>query len=134
MAPYARAVGANDDIRVAVVGFRGQGSLHLRKLRELSGVRVVAVCDVDQNVLDRELQRSAGKGEKITGYTDVRRLLEDASIDAITTATPDHWHAPITVWACQAGKDVYVEKPISHNLWEGRKMVEAARKYNRIVQ
>ncbi len=134
VAPHARALGANDDIRVAVVGFRGQGSLHLRLLRELAGVRVVAVCDVDQSVLDRELERSAGKGEKLTAYTDVRKLLEDKNIDAITTATPDHWHALITIWACQAGKDVYVEKPISHNLWEGRKMVEAARKYNRIVQ
>lgn len=132
--PHARALGANDDIRVAVVGCRGQGSVHLRLLRELEGVRVVAVCDVDQNVLDRELQRSAGRGEKIAAYTDVRKLLEDKSIDAITTATPDHWHALITIWACQAGKDVYVEKPISHNLWEGRKMVEAARVHNRIVQ
>lgn len=134
LAPYARALGANDDIRVAVVGFRGQGSLHLRLLRELAGVRVVAVCDVDQSVLDRELARSAGKGEQLAVYTDVRKLLEDKNIDAVTTATPDHWHALITIWACQAGKDVYVEKPISHNLWEGRKMVEAARKYNRIVQ
>ncbi|MGE0756156.1 MAG: Gfo/Idh/MocA family protein [Pirellulaceae bacterium] len=134
LAPHARAVGANDEVRVAVVGFRGQGGLHLRLLRELAGVRVVAVCDVDQHVLDRELARSAGKGEKLAVYTDVRKLLEDKNIDAITTATPDHWHALVTIWACQAGKDVYVEKPISHNLWEGRKMVEAARKYNRIVQ
>jgi predicted dehydrogenase len=134
LAPHARALGANDDIRVAVVGFRGQGSLHLRLLRELAGVRVVAVCDVDQSVLDRELAKSAGKGEQLAVYSDVRKLLEDKNIDAITTATPDHWHALITIWACQAGKDVYVEKPISHNLWEGRKMVEAARKYNRIVQ
>ena len=134
LAPHARVLGANNDLRVAVVGFRGQGGLHLRLLRELAGVRVVAVCDVDQSVLDRELQRSAGKGEKLAVYTDVRKLLDDKNIDAITTATPDHWHALITVWACQAGKDVYVEKPISHNLWEGRKMVEAARKYNRIVQ
>lgn len=134
LAPHARAQGANDDIRVAVVGFRGQGGLHLQKLRELPGVRVVAVCDVDQDVLDRELKKASDRGEKITGYTDVRKLLEDKNIDAITTATPDHWHALITIWACQAGKDVYVEKPISHNLWEGRKMVEAARKYGRIVQ
>ena len=134
VAPHARAMGANDDLRVAVVGFRGQGGLHLRLLRELSGVRVVAVCDVDEDVLNRELKRSSDRSEKIAGYTDVRKLLEDKSIDAVTTATPDHWHALITVWACQAGKDVYVEKPISHNLWEGRKMVEAARKYDRIVQ
>jgi hypothetical protein len=131
LAPHARALGANDDIRVAVVGFRGQGSLHLRLLRELSGVRVVAVCDVDQSVLDRERQRSGGK---TATYTDVRKLLEDKNIDAVTTATPDHWHALVTIWACQAGKDVYVEKPISHNLWEGRKMVEAARTHHRIVQ
>ncbi len=134
LAPHARVLGANDDIRVAVVGFRGQGGLHLRLLRELPGVRVVAVCDVDQSVLDREAARSSKNGEELATYTDVRKLLEDKSIDAITTATPDHWHALITIWGCQAGKDVYVEKPISHNLWEGRKMVEAARKYNRIVQ
>ncbi|MCP4782898.1 MAG: Gfo/Idh/MocA family oxidoreductase [Fuerstiella sp.] len=134
LAPHARALGANDDIRVAVVGFRGQGGLHLRKLRELSGVRVVAVCDADQDVLDRELNASRKRGEKLAGYTDVRKLLEDRNIDALTTATPDHWHALITIWACQAGKDVYVEKPVSHNLWEGRRMVEAARKYNRVVQ
>ena len=134
LAPHSRAQGANDAIRVAVVGFRGQGNLHLQKLRELPGVRVTAMCDVDQNVLDRELKQSRDRNEKITAYTDVRKLLEDKNIDAITTATPDHWHALITIWACQAGKDVYVEKPISHNLWEGRKMVEAARKYNRVVQ
>ncbi|MEQ1824967.1 MAG: Gfo/Idh/MocA family oxidoreductase [Pirellula sp.] len=134
LSPHARALGANDDIRVAVVGFHGQGSLHLKNLRELAGVRVVAVCDVDQSVLDRELARATKMGEKLAVYTDVRKLLDDKNIDAITTATPDHWHALITIWACQAGKDVYVEKPISHNLWEGRKMVEAARKYNRIVQ
>ncbi len=134
VAPHARALGANDDIRVAVVGFHGQGALHLRLLRELPGVRVVAVCDVDQDVLNRELKRASDRGESIAGYTDVRKLLENKNIDAITTATPDHWHALITIWACQAGKDVYVEKPISHNLWEGRKMVEAARKYDRIVQ
>ena len=78
-----------------------RGGLHLRLLRELAGVRVVAVCDVDQSVLDRELQKT---GAKIAAYTDVRKLLEDQSIDAITTATPDHWHALVTIWAGQAGK------------------------------
>lgn len=134
VAPHVGAMGANDDIRVAVVGFHGQGSLHLRLLRELSGVRVVAVCDVDEDVLNRELKRAGERGKRIAGYTDVRKLLEDKNIDAVTTAAPDHWHALVTIWACQAGKDVYVEKPISHNLWEGRKMVDAARKYDRIVQ
>jgi hypothetical protein len=74
------------------------------------------------------------RNETVAGYTDVHKLLASKEVDAITTATPDHWHALVTVWACQAGKDVYVEKPLSHNLWEGRKMVEAARKHNRIVQ
>ncbi len=134
LAPHARVLGANDDLRVATVGFGGQGGLHIRLLRELPGVRVVAVCDADRAVLDRGLKQAKDLGEPVDGYVDVRKLLEDKNIDAVTTATPDHWHALVTVWACQAGKDVYVEKPLCHNLWEGRKMVEAARKYKRIVQ
>ena len=73
-------------------------------------------------------------GKPVETYTDVRKLLENREVDAISTATPNHWHALVTIWACQAGKDVYVEKPVSHNVWEGRKIVEAARKYKRIVQ
>jgi predicted dehydrogenase len=134
LAPYSRALGANDDLRVAVVGFHGQGAVHLSCLQGLPGVRVVALCDADRKVLDRGVQGFQKRNEKVTGYTDVRQLLERKDLDAITTATPDHWHALVTIWACQAGKDVYVEKPLCHNLWEGRKMVEAARKYNRIVQ
>ena len=133
-APHARVLGANDDIRIAVVGFRGQGNHHLRCLEKLSGVRVVALCDADRSVLDRGVKAFADRNQPVAGYTDVRKLLESKEVDAITTATPDHWHALVTVWGCQAGKDVYVEKPICHNLWEGRKMVEAARHYNRIVQ
>jgi predicted dehydrogenase len=134
LAPHARALGANDDIRVAVVGFGGQGGLHIRLLRGLPGLRVVALCDADRSVLDRGLKEAKDRHEPVDGYVDIRRLLEDKNIDAITTATPDHWHALATIWACQAGKDVYVEKPLCHNLWEGRKMVEAARRYKRIVQ
>lgn len=134
LAPYARPLGANDDLRVAVIGFRGQGNVHVRLLRELPGVRVVALCDVDSDVLARGMKTAKDSNKPVTGYADIRKLLENKEIDAITTATPDHWHALVTVWGCQAGKDVYVEKPISHNMWEGRKMVEAARKYNRIVQ
>jgi predicted dehydrogenase len=134
VAPHARVLGANDDLRVAVVGFHGQGALHLSCLRKLPGVRMAALCDVDRAVLDRGLKEAKDAGESVQGYRDVRKLLEDKSIDALTTATPDHWHALVTIWACQAGKDVYVEKPLCHNLWEGRKMVEAARKYRRIVQ
>ncbi len=134
LSPHARVLGANDEVRVAVVGFRSQGRNHIRWLRALPGARVVALCDVDRDVLGREVKAFGDRGEKVDAYTDVRKLLEDKNIDAVTTATPDHWHALVTVWACQAGKDVYVEKPLCHNLWEGRKMVEAARKYRRIVQ
>ena len=134
LSPCSRVLGANDDVRVGVVGLRSQGRYHVKLLRELQGVRVVALCDADRDVLAREVKGFQGSSEKVDAYTDVRRLLEDKNVDAITTATPDHWHALVTIWACQAGKDVYVEKPLCHNLWEGRKMVEAARKYKRMVQ
>ncbi|MBN1845945.1 MAG: Gfo/Idh/MocA family oxidoreductase [Sedimentisphaerales bacterium] len=133
-ATNTRVRGANEDIRVAVVGVGGQGSNHIGYFHGLPGVRVVAVCDADRNHVDRRVEEFRKKNETLTGYTDVRRLLEDDSIDAVTTATPNHWHALVTVWACQAGKDVYVEKPVSHEIWEGRQMIAAARKYNRIVQ
>ena len=133
--PFSRALGANEDLRVAVVGCGGQGRHHIKCLSQLSGVRVVAVCDADVAALDRLQKDFAGRNERVAAYTDVRKLLDEGNgIDAITTATPDHWHALVTVWGCQAGKDVYVEKPISHNLWEGRQMVNAARQHKRIVQ
>ncbi len=134
LAPHARAIGANDDLRVATIGFRGQGRLHMRLLRELPGVRVVAACDADRAVLDRGREDAEKLGQKIDTYVDVRELLNDKSIDAVTIAAPDHWHVLMTIWACQAGKDVYVEKPLSHNLFEGRKAVEAAERHRRIVQ
>jgi predicted dehydrogenase len=133
-APFSRVLGANDDLRVAVIGCGGQGRYHINCLRDLKGVRVTAVCDPDRDVLDRLRKDFASRNEKVETFTDLRKLFETASVDAITTATPDHWHALVTIWACQAGKDVYCEKPLSHNLWEGRQMVNAARKYNRIVQ
>jgi predicted dehydrogenase len=131
---WSRAAGANGDIRVAVIGFNGRGSGHLSELSKLEGVRVAALCDVDSKVLQAHAKRFADRNQPVETYTDVRKLLENKNIDAITTATPNHWHALISIWGCQAGKDVYVEKPVSHNVWEGRKIVEAARKYNRIVQ
>jgi predicted dehydrogenase len=90
LAPFARVLGANDDLRVAVVGFRGQGGLHLRCLEKLTGVRIVAVCDADSDVLNRGVKGFADRGIKVAGYSDVRKLLESKEIDAITTATPDH--------------------------------------------
>jgi len=132
--PFSRALGANDDIRVAVVGFRSKGAQHISVFDKLDGVRVVALCDPDREILKREVDKFKERNQKVDEYTDIRKVLEDKNIDAVVTASPNHWHALITVWACQAGKDVYVEKPASHNFWEGRKMVEAARKYKRIVQ
>ncbi len=133
-APHARVLGANDDLRLATIGFRDQGGVHIRLLRELPGVRVVALCDPDRAVLDGGRRQAEKLGQKVDTYTDLRKLLEKKDLDAVTVAAPDHWHVLATVWACQAGKDVYVEKPLSHNIFEGRKAVEAAEKHGRIAQ
>ena len=130
----SRVLGANGDVRVAVVGFNGRGKNHIEAFRKMKGVRLAALCDVDSAVLQKELSSATAGGEKIEGFTDIRKLLENKDIDAVTFATPHHWHALGAIWAAQAGKDVYVEKLASHNVWEGRKMVEAARKYSRIMQ
>jgi len=133
--PNSRVRGANNDIRFAVVGTGGQGGGHIGYFNELDGVRVVALCDADRAQVEKRASAFEKKyGRKVKTYTDARELLEDRNIDAISSATPNHWHSLITIWACQAGKDVYIEKPVSHNIWEGRKMIEAARKYKRIVQ
>ena len=127
--------GANDKIRAACIGIRGQGKGHIRGLQAVPGVEVVALCDIDESVLADRLKDFEDNGlKKPKTYTDMRKVFDDKDIDVVSFATPNHWHALGTIWACQAGKDVYVEKPASHNIWEGRKMVEAARKYNRIVQ
>ncbi len=134
LGPLAQARGANDDIRVAVVGIRGHGRSHIRNYQRLAGVRVVALCDADRAVLTNGVRDLDRQGVKVAAHTDLRKLLDRKDVDAVSTATPNHWHSLLTVWACQAGKDVCVEKPVSHNVWEGRKMVEAARKYDRVVQ
>ncbi len=131
---WAQVAGANSDIRMAVIGFNGQGGSHIKGFGSLPGVRLVALCDADKSVLEREAKKLRERNLPIETYTDVRKLLENKEIDAISTATPNHWHALISIWACQAGKDVYVEKPVCHNVWKGKRIVEAARKYNRIVQ
>ena len=133
---WARAAGANDAIRVAIVGFGSRGGDHIGGMRKLEsqGVRIVALSDVDRKILDAGVESFAKRDQKVKGYVDFRELLDDAEVDVVTFATPNHWHALNTIWACQAGKDVYVEKPISHNVWEGRQAVNAARKYKRIVQ
>ncbi|MBN1346897.1 MAG: Gfo/Idh/MocA family oxidoreductase [Phycisphaerae bacterium] len=129
--------GANDRIRVAAVGIRGRGRALMNSLEALAGdnVELAALCDCDEKILNLRAEDHEKKtGKKAARVADMRRILDDKSIDAVAFATPNHWHALGTVWACQAGKDVYVEKPGSHNIFEGRKMVEAARKYNRMVQ
>jgi predicted dehydrogenase len=131
---WSQVKGANDDIRVAIVGFNGQGSGDMEGFRKVKGVRVVALCDVDKNVLAGGEKKFKDLGEPIQTYTDVRKLLENKDIDVVHTATPNHWHALIAIWAIQAGKDVYVQKPVSHNVFEGRQIVNAARKYNKMVQ
>jgi predicted dehydrogenase len=126
-----RIFGANDRVRIGVCGLRGRGKDHLDAFAKVPNVEIAALCDVDESILNK---RRGEVGGSVRTVADVRRLLDDRSIDAISIATPNHWHALIAIWACQAGKDVYVEKPCSHNLWEGRQLVRAAEKYQRIVQ
>lgn len=131
---WAQVAGANGDVRVAVVGLNGRGREHLRQLRAVPGVRLAAICDVDTAVLERVAAALTKDGLTPEKFTDVRQLLASPNVDAITIATPNHWHALMGIWACEAGKDVFVEKPVSHNIWEGRQLVAAAAKYNRVVQ
>jgi len=138
-----RSGSPNEAVRVGVIGLGatnavggvgGRGHQLIGRLREISGARIVALCDADQAHLDREVKAARDHEGKVATHTDLRRVLDDKSIDAVVIALPNHWHALATVWACQAGKDVYVEKPFSYNLWEGQQMVAAARKYERMVQ
>jgi predicted dehydrogenase len=130
---WSQVPGSNSDIRVATIGFNGRGKDHLEGFRKAKGARLVALCDADSAVIAREINRLTEAGSLQT-YTDMRKLLENKEIDVVSIATPNHWHSLAAIWAVQAGKDVYVEKPVSHNVWEGRQLVKAARKYGRIVQ
>jgi predicted dehydrogenase len=126
---------ANDTVGIGVIGLGGRGRDHLKYYSKLPDARVVAICDVNQ----AQTERAAQIVEKLQGskpqvHQDLRKLFEDKDVDAVSIATPNHWHALATIWACQAGKDVYCEKPACYNLFEGRAMEAAARKYNRIVQ
>jgi predicted dehydrogenase len=131
---WAAVAGANEDVRLAVVGFNGRGKDHIKAWTSTPGVRLTALCDVDKKVLDAEADRLASSGTKVEAYQDIRQLLQSKNVDAISIATPNHWHALASIWGMQAGKDVYVEKPVSHDVWEGEKMIEAAQRYNKIVQ
>jgi len=134
-APVKRRYAANDKIQMAVIGFNGRGQNHIDDYLGQPGVQIVALCDADNNVLQRGLASVAKKsGQRPTGYQDIRKLLEDKHIDAVSIATPNHWHSLAGIWAMQQGKDVYVEKPVSNNVREGRVLVEVARKTGRICQ
>ena len=141
--PTASALGSNERINVGVAGLKGRGGNHIGGFRGLAGegVRVTGLCDVDTRQIDMRMNGFKKKDKKDTEtaelpkrFQDVRKMLDDKDIHAISIATPNHWHSLIGIWACQAGKDVYVEKPCSHNVFEGRQLVEAAKKYKRVVQ
>jgi predicted dehydrogenase len=126
---------ANDTVRIACVGLRGRGGNHLDGYSKLPNVEIAALVDVDESVLAKRTKQLEANGKKKPAvYADLRKLLEDKSIDAISIATPNHHHTLQTIWACQAGKDVYVEKPCAHNMFEAKQIVAAAQKHNRVVQ
>lgn len=133
---WAQVPGANSDIRVATVGFNGRGEAHIDGFSKAPGSRMVALCDVDENVMKKGLARveKNGGNRPIETFGDIRKLLEKKDLDVVSIATPNHWHSLAAIWSIQAGKDVYCEKPVSHNVWEGRKVVEAARSHGKIVQ
>ncbi len=142
-APAASAASPNSEVRLAIVGLGGidipgsvggRGRQLIEAFEKVPGVRIAALCDVDQAILDHGVALVKKSGASPAAYRDIRKLLEAKDIDAVIVALPNHWHALATVWACQAGKDVYVEKPMSYNIWEGRQIVAAAKQYGRIVQ
>jgi predicted dehydrogenase len=130
-----RILGANERVQVAIVGIGGRGRAHINSYTKLPECQVVAVCDVNQAAQERgqAMVRQAGQ-ENPKAYKNMKEVFADKGVDAVSFATPNHWHALGTIWAVQAGKDVYVEKPASHNVFEGHQMVAAARKYGRMVQ
>jgi predicted dehydrogenase len=131
---WSQVAGANENVRLAVVGLNGKGKNHVRDFRELSGVKVAAICDVDIDLIARERAKFEEDGESVRTFLNYRTLLEQKNIDAVVIATPNHWHTLMAIWALEAGKHVYVEKPVSHNVWEGRQLVHAAADSPLVVQ
>jgi len=130
-----RVIGANDTIRVGVAGLNGRGGSHTDAFTSIKGAEITYLIDPDTTTYKKHLDTISQRGGATPKTVqDIRRALDDKELDAISIAAPNHWHALMTIWGCQAGKDVYVEKPCSHNVHEGRIAVEAARKYDRIVQ
>jgi predicted dehydrogenase len=136
-AEAARVLGANDRVVLASIGIRGQGDALKKGFARLPNVEIKTLCDIDENLFASRAHDPALQNVPTfkPGYQqDLRRVLDDKDIDGVIIATPNHWHALASIWAMQAGKHVYVEKPASHTVWEGRQMVEAAKKYGKIVQ
>ncbi len=133
----ARILGANDRLRIAVAGLNGRGQSHIDGWLKQENVEIAWVIDPDQNALARGIkivqEKSGGKSNP-QGTADVRHALEDKTLDALSIATPNHWHSLMTIWGAQAGKHVYVEKPMSHDVAEGRIAMEAQKKYGVVVQ
>src|SRR5947208_3410204 len=131
----ARVMGANDRIQAAIIGLGGRGQDHIKTYLTLPEADIAALCDVNQEALERSqstVQR-AGRN-KPTGYADMREVFADKNVDAVSMPLPNHWHALATIWACQAGKGGYLEKPACYNIFEGKQMIAAARKYNQMEQ
>ncbi|MFM9963542.1 MAG: Gfo/Idh/MocA family protein [Planctomycetaceae bacterium] len=125
----------NETIRVAITGVNGRGGSHISELKSRSNTEIAAIIDVDEAVAARAIAGiEKDTGKRPLFFTDIRKALEDKSIDAVSVATPNHWHSLAAIWSMQAGKDVYVEKPVSHNVSEGRRCVQVARKYKKICQ
>jgi predicted dehydrogenase len=136
-AAATRVWGANDKINVAIIGLGGRGSGHLNTYSRLPDARVAGLCDIDQAARERAqatLQKITSGGEKAKEFEDMRGAFADPGIDAVSIATPNHWHALATIWACQAGKDVYSEKPACYNIYEGLRMLQVANETKRMVQ
>jgi predicted dehydrogenase len=128
--PVRRVLGANDTINLGFIGVGDRGAFSAKWFGEIPGVRVAAVCDADE----QRMAAAQAQFPQARAIKDLRKLLDDKTIDAVVISTCNHWHALAAIWACQTGKDVYVEKPLAQTVWEGRRIVEAARKYGRIVQ
>jgi len=131
---WAQVAGANSEVRLGIVGIHNRGKDIIKDLANVSGARITALCDVDSDVLNSVTKTFTDKGQKIQAFPDYRDMLAKGDIDAVMIVTPNHQHAYQAILACQAGKDVYLEKPVCHNIWEGRRIIEAGDKYKRIIQ
>ena len=129
---WSQVVGSNEAVSIAVLGLHNRGLDHLGEIKKVPGFRLIGVCDPDQAVVDGHNIKSQ-KLPDVPKYQDLRKVLDQKDVNAVSIATPNHWHALAAIWAIQAGKDVYVEKPVSHNVSEGRRIVEFAQKHERIV-